>query len=147
MAQHSSLGEQLVFQISEIDVLIAQHHMDFVCQNLDQFNIKLTISNFGCTADPFRYLSLLRAHFVKLDVSLLEKVNVDPHKSRLLTETIMKLHESGLRVIAAMIENMSILPLLWKARVNFVQGYCMQKPGTTLDFEFLREQTIGLPRK
>lgn len=147
MAKHSSLGEQLVFQISEIDVLIAQHHMDYVCQNLNQLNIKLTISNFGCTADPFRYLPLLRAHFVKLDVSLLEKINVDPHKSRQLAKTVTKLHENGLRVIAAMLEDMSILPLLWKARVNFIQGHCMQEPGTTLDFEFLREQTIGLQRK
>ena len=142
--QHSDLGEQLVFQISEIDVLIAQHHMDYFCNQLARLNIKLSISNFGCTPDPFRYLSLLRAHFVKLDVSLLEKIDVDPVKRDQLIQIIARLHQNGLRAIAGMVENMSLLPWLWKARVNFVQGYCMQKPESSLNFEFLKDETVGL---
>ncbi len=143
LSRYQLHSEQLVMQISEIDVLIAQHHMDFICSKLNELNIRLTISNFGCTSDPFRYLPLLRAHFVKLDVSLLEKINVDPQKARQLANLVTELHENGLRVIAPSIETMTVLPLLWRCRVNFIQGYWLQQPEDTLEFEFLQEQTIA----
>ena len=56
-----------------------------------------------CTADPFRYLPLLRAHAVKLDVSL-----------------------------------------LWRSKVNFAQGYCLHKPNSAMNFEFLKDETLSL---
>jgi EAL domain-containing protein (putative c-di-GMP-specific phosphodiesterase class I)/GGDEF domain-containing protein len=77
MQHFGSSAEQLVFQISEIDVLIAQHHMDYFCHKLELLNIKLCVSHFGCTADPFRYLPLLRAHSVKLDIALTKKLSLD----------------------------------------------------------------------
>jgi diguanylate cyclase (GGDEF)-like protein len=141
--QHPHSTEQIVFQISEIDVLIAQHHMEPFCESLNQLCIKLCISNFGCTANPFRYLHLLQAHYVKLDVSLLENIDKDRARLNQLGKTVDELHEHGLRVIAAMIENMRLLPLLWRSRVNFVQGFCMQKPSTSLEFEILQDQTIN----
>ena len=121
------VAEQLVFQISEIDVLIAQHHMDYFCHKLNPLNINLCVSHFGCTANPFRYLPLLCAHSVKLDVSLPEKLRLNPMKIQLLKRTINQLHETGLRVIAAMIDDISLLPLLWLSKVNFAQGYCLSR--------------------
>ena len=138
------VAEQLVFQISEIDVLIAQHHMDYFCHKLNPLNIRLCVSHFGCTADPFRYLPLLRAHAVKLDVSLLEKLRLNPMKIQLLKRTINQLHETGLRVIAAMIDDISLLPLLWLSKVNFAQGYCLHKPNSVMNFEFLKDETLSL---
>ena len=138
------VAEQLVFQISEIDVLIAQHHMDYFCHKLNPLNIRLCVSHFGCTADPFRYLPLLRAHAVKLDVSLLEKLRLNLMKIQQLKRTINRLHETGLRVIAAMIDDMSLLPLLWRSKVNFAQGYCLHKPNSAMNFEFLKDETLSL---
>ena len=66
-----------------------------------------------------------------------------PHLEPLTGKMVDELHEHGLRVIAAMIENMRLVPLLWKFKVNFVQGFCMQKPSTSLEFEFLQDQTIN----
>lgn len=145
VATRTQYAQQLVFQISEIDVLIAQHHLGHFCEKLEQLNIKLCISHFGCTADPFRYLSLLRVHFVKLDNSLFAKINVNAGQYQQLITIIARLHENGLDVIAAMIEKMSLLPLLWQAKVNFVQGYCLQEPSASMGFEFLKEETLKFP--
>ena len=138
------VAEQLVFQISEIDVLIAQHHMDYFCHKLNPLNINLCVSHFGCTANPFRYLPLLCAHSVKLDVSLPEKLRLNTMKIQLLKRTINQLHETGLRVIAAMIDDISLLPLLWLSKVNFTQGYCLHKPNSVMNFEFLKDETLSL---
>lgn len=144
MKHFGSCAEQLVLQISEIDVLIAQHHMDYFCHKLELLNINLSISQFGCTADPFRYLPLLRAHSVKLDITLTKKLSMNSIKFQRLNHTISQLHEAGLRVIAAMVDDMSLLPVLWRSKVNFVQGYCLHKPASTMDFVFLKEQTLTL---
>lgn len=143
LANKLQIARQLVFQLSEIDVLIAQHHLGFFCEKLQQLNIRLCISHFGCTNDPFRYLSLLHVHFVKLDNSLFAKVNVNTGQYQQLVEIIGRLHEHGLEVIAPMIEKMSLLPLLWQAKVNFVQGYCLQEPSPSMDFQFLKEETLS----
>lgn len=136
-------AQQLAFQVSEIDVLIAQHHLGYFCHELEQLGIRLGISHFGCTADPFRYLSLLKVHFVKLDNSLHAKINVNARQYQLLIQMVERLHEKGLKVIVAMIEKMAMLPLLWQARVNFVQGNALQEPSTSMIFEFLKEETLG----
>ena len=130
------LQNQLLFQISEIDVLTSQHHMTHFCDQLNQLGIRLSINHFGCTPDPFRYLPLLSAKQVKLDVSLLERINESANRRKLLTDTVRKVHDRGLRVVAGKIEQMTLVPILWHAQVNFVQGYCFQAPSQKLDFNF-----------
>ena len=142
LATCKQFAQRLVFQISEIDVLIAQHHLAYFCEKLEQLKLKLCISHFGCTADPFRYLSLLRVHFVKLDSSLLAKINVNSRQYQQLISIVARLHENGLKVIAATIEEMGLLPQLWQAKVDFVQGNCLQEPSASMDFEFLQEETL-----
>lgn len=130
------IQEKLVFQVSEIDVLTSQHHMTHFCDQLDLLEIKLGINHFGCTPDPFRYLPLLTAKQVKLDVSLLERINESASKRRLLTDTVTKVHNHELNVVAGMIEQMISIPELWRAKVNFVQGNCFQAPAEKIDFHF-----------
>ncbi|PCJ16924.1 MAG: hypothetical protein COA96_18095 [SAR86 cluster bacterium] len=144
LATCSTLAKQLIFQVSEIDVLIAQHHLNYFCEKLTQLDIKLCINNFGCTIDPFRYLPLLQAHFVKLDVSRFEKINISSQQFQQLVDITSRLHDSGLGVIVAMVEQMTLLPLLWQAQVDFVQGYALQKPKASLCFNFLKEETLGI---
>lgn len=137
------LSSQLVFQISEIDILIAQHHMGYFCQQLNHYDIQLCINHFGCTDDPFRYLGLLRAELVKLDSSTLA-LSPSQEGTANLARLIERLHENGLRVIVAKVEKMTEMPALWACNVNYVQGFGFHKPGKTLDFEFMEEATLTL---
>lgn len=136
--------EQLMFQISEIDVLIAQHHLQHFSAGLKKLGLRLCITHFGCTQEPYRYLPLVQADMVKLASGHLENVANEIHKRKQLRATVDKLNSYGIRVMAGMVEQVSVLPVLWKSRVNFVQGYCFQAPGTSLNFHFLSEQTLGL---
>ncbi|HAJ76617.1 MAG TPA: hypothetical protein DCM64_09185 [Gammaproteobacteria bacterium] len=138
------LAEQLVFQISEIDVLIAQHHLNYFCEHLSQLRIGLSIKHFGCTTEPFRYLSLLSAQYAKLDVSLLEKLNENRQKQADLKKMVAKLHQHNIQVVAGEVESMTTMPLLWQAQLNFVQGNRIGKPASSLDFKFLKDFTLAL---
>ncbi len=144
LAHDSTLTERLVLQISELDVLTAQHHMNSFSGQLTDLRLKLSISHFGCTADPFRYLPLVRTHFVKLDAALLDNLGRDQSIDEQLAKMTRRLHESGIRVIAAMVEDMEVVPLLWSAEVNFVQGFCWQEPVSELSFRFAQARVLHL---
>ena len=144
LQQSAITPEQMVFQISEIDVLIAQHHLQHFSEKLKKLGIRLCITHFGCTQEPYRYLPLVQADMVKLAASHLENVASETHKRKQLASTVEKLNTQGIRVVAGMVEQMSVLPVLWKSRINFVQGYCFQAPAATLNFHFVCEQTLSL---
>jgi hypothetical protein len=43
-----------------------------------------------------------------------------------------------------MIDQIELLPLLWQASVNFVQGNCLQEPSARMDFSFVQDEEITL---
>ncbi|MFK7864685.1 MAG: EAL domain-containing protein [Pseudohongiellaceae bacterium] len=141
---------KLVFQLSEIDILIAQGSINHFCENLKTLEIQLSINHFGCTDNPFSYLDEIRAEFVRLDGVRLNKTMIDQSNTESLGRTedlegfVEKLHEHGLRVIVSKVESMTTMPKLWRSNVNFVQGFGLHRPSKTLDYEFLQESTLQL---
>jgi EAL domain-containing protein (putative c-di-GMP-specific phosphodiesterase class I) len=138
-----SFASQLIFQISETDALIAQHHLSTFCEVIEKLGCKLSLSNFGCTPKPLRYLSLVPAAYVKLDTGLLRKVDVNQTNLEFLSSLIEELHEKGISVIAPMLGQLPILPLLWQANVDFMQGNCLHPPSTSMRFEFIKTRTVN----
>lgn len=144
MKQHPFLANRLIVQVSEMDVLTAQHHMNSICEALNRLDIALCINHFGCTDDPFRYLNLLRAEFVKLDSAILQRCQRGNQDSLSLPALVERLHANGLRVITGKVDNMARLPYLWQSNVNYVQGYSFHRPSSHLDFEFTAPTTLPL---
>lgn len=144
LQSRADLATRLVLQISELDLLITQHHMNHVSSRLARLQLRLCISDFGCMQDPFRYLTLLQAYAVKLDISLIEKIGFDQERCQHLDTTCSRLHALGLRVIAPLLEDMALLPLLKANGVHLAQGYCLHKPATTRHFQFPRKRVLDL---
>jgi hypothetical protein len=46
-------------------------------------------------------------------------------------------------VIAPMIEDIKLLPMLWQAKVNFVQGNCLQQAADRMDFGVFNEEELS----
>jgi EAL domain-containing protein (putative c-di-GMP-specific phosphodiesterase class I) len=131
-----SLASKLVLQISETDALIAQHHLCTFCEVIEKLGCKLSVSTFGYTPKPLRYLSLVPAAYVKLDKGLSRKVDVIQANLKFLSSLIEELHERGISAITLRLEQLPILPLLW-------QGNCLHPPSISMNFEFIETQTIS----
>jgi diguanylate cyclase (GGDEF)-like protein len=138
-----SLASQLVLQISETDALIAQHHLSTFCAVIEKLGCKLSLSDFGCTPKPLRYLSLVPATYVKLDTGLLRKIDMNQANLEFLSCMVEELHERGISVIAPRLEQLPILPPLWQANVDFMQGNCLHRPSSSMNFEFIETQTVS----
>ncbi len=144
LRERKAFASQLVFQISETDALIAQHHLITFCEVIEKLGSKLSVSNFGCTPKPLRYLSLVPASYVKLDTSLLTKLDVNQANLESLNSLVTQLHERKIYVIAPLLEQLPILPLLWRAKVDFMQGNCLHQPSRSMNFNFVETQTVCL---
>lgn len=142
LSERRAFAAQLVFQISETDALIAQHHLITFCEVIKKLGCKISLSNFGCTPKPLRYLSLVPASYVKLDTSLFRKIDVNQANLEFLNTLIEELHERQISVIAPMLEQLPILRLLWQAKVDFMQGNCLHPPSPTMSFEFIETRTV-----
>ena len=139
LAGQAHLARQLVFQISEIDILIAQHHLQYLCEHLAGLEIRLSVSNFGLTDNPFRYLPLLKADYVKMNLPAVDGTGGDRAQ---LQQTLERLRESKLQVIAALVEDIGMLPLLWRSGALLAQGNCLGEPGDDPAYRFPREMRI-----
>jgi len=135
---------KLVLQISEIDFVSAPDAFAEFCSQLQELDIALSINHFGCALEPFRYLNQVTASYVKLDSSLLLDIDTDAGNYERLQSLVSSLHAKGILVVAPLIERMEMLPLLWQAKVNFVQGNGLRAPSDSMDFSFVREEEITL---
>jgi diguanylate cyclase (GGDEF)-like protein len=142
LSENSIWASQLVFQISETDALVAQHHLAHFDEALQQSNSAAAISQFGCTPKPWGYLSLLPVKYVKLDIEMLKKIDTSQECFQHLVDTVAKLHSRDIKVVAPMVEKLSLLVLLQQAKVDLVQGHCLHSPSDSMSFEFPRAQTL-----
>lgn len=137
-------ANRIVLQISELDIVSAPERLTQFCNQLQKLQIPLSVAHFGCMLSPFKYLPNSGVDFVKLDKSLLDNIGSDPAQREKLNTTVNSLHARGVLVIAPMIDHIDVLPLLWQADVNFVQGNCLQEPSDKMDFSFVQDEEITL---
>ncbi|MDP2286105.1 MAG: EAL domain-containing protein [Pseudohongiella sp.] len=134
---------QIVLQVSEVDFLSAPEQARSFCAQVRKLGFELSVTHFGCSLDPFRMLGEVQAEFVKLDRALLQNIDVDARQRERLYEVVSVLHGQGIRVIAPMVEEVELLPILWQANVNFVQGNCLQQPSDHMDFGLFNEEELS----
>ena len=125
LAAAPQLARQLVLQISEIDVLIAQHHVQYFCEHMARLGVRLAISNFGLTDNPFRYLPLLNADFVKINLPPADRAGGGRGQAQQL---LRRLGEFNLQAFVSLVEDINTLPWLWRSGVKLAQGNCLAEP-------------------
>jgi multidomain signaling protein FimX len=136
--------EQLILQISELDIISAPEKVADFSRKLEELGIRLSVTHFGGSLEPLRNLDHLPAHFAKLDKVLLQDIDVDARQQEKLHKLVRALQSRGLQVIAPMIDRMELMPFLWQAGVNMVQGNCLQEPSDNMNFTFTQEEEITL---
>ncbi len=144
MQKERVTADQISLQISELDIVSSPEQVRQFCQQLKTLGFELSITHFGCTLSPFNFLPLEDASFIKLDKSLLENIDSDTAAQEKLNTTVSSLHARGLLVIAPMIDRIDLLPYLWQANINMVQGNCLQEPSASMNFRFVQDEEITL---
>jgi len=129
-------GDALVFQIREGDATTYMKQARELVRSLHELHCKVSVSQFGCTLNPFNLFKHIQADYVKVDGSFTEEIQKSDEAREQLKEMIKTLHASGKLTIVPMVENASVLSTLWQAGVNYIQGYYLQAPLPEMNYDF-----------
>ncbi|HBX57136.1 EAL domain-containing response regulator [Pseudomonas sp. UBA2684] len=128
-------SDSLVFQFSEPDAIAYLKQAKLLTQGLSELHCKVALSQFGCALNPFNTLKHLNIDFVKIDGSFSQDLSKAEHQEALKT-LLASLHAQAKLTIVPFVESASVLATLWQAGVNYIQGYYLQGPSQSMNYDF-----------
>jgi diguanylate cyclase (GGDEF)-like protein/PAS domain S-box-containing protein len=128
-------SDALAFQLSEPDATTYLKQAKALTLGLAELHCKVALSQFGCALNPFNTLKHLSVDFVKVDGSFSQDLsNADAQEA--LKTLLSSLHAQAKLTIVPFVESASVLATLWQAGVNYIQGYYLQGPSQSMDYDF-----------
>jgi EAL domain-containing protein (putative c-di-GMP-specific phosphodiesterase class I) len=128
-------SDALTFQFREPDAIAYLKQAKALTLGLSELHCKVALSQFGCAINPFNTLKHLHIDFVKIDGSFSQDLST-PESQEALKTLLASLHAQAKLTIVPFIESASVLATLWQAGVNYIQGYYLQGPSQSMDYDF-----------
>lgn len=130
----------LKLEITEDEVLEDAKQVVELLKEIKALGVMIALDDFGVGYSSFSYIKILPIDTIKIDRSLLSKIEND-RKTVAIIETLIKLaHTLELDVIAEGVEMQDQLDLLKTLNCDKIQGYFISKPIEREEFKKLLEQ-------
>jgi diguanylate cyclase (GGDEF)-like protein len=144
LQRHPAVVGKLALQLSEMDLLIAQHHVERFSHCVRDMGLQLSINHFGCSERSQDCLQLAGCQFVKLYRTLPPKTAMTDSAQTYMKRHIDAAHGKNAQVIVPLVETVRELADLWSLRVNLIQGFGLHRPANRPDFEFPQQQELSV---
>lgn len=115
----------------EITEAVPLSHHALVKGTLNELRSKgvgVVVDDLGAGYSNLRYIADLHPEVVKLDRGLIERLDTDPRRMKLVTGIVRLCNDLGARVVAEGVETTGELSAVMDAGVHFVQGYLLARP-------------------
>ncbi len=132
-------SDAIIFQIHENDATSYIKQATRFAKGLAQLHCKTSINHFGCSLNPFNLLKHLTPDYVKLDGSFAQQLEDSNEKQQELVDMVKSLQTTGVLTAISGVESPAVLPTLWEAGVNYIQGFYISPPLDNLDYDFSDE--------
>jgi EAL domain-containing protein (putative c-di-GMP-specific phosphodiesterase class I) len=117
----------VVIEITEHERIADYAALRLAAASLGQ-DVRLAVDDAGVGIANFGHIVELRPDFVKLDTSLVRRVNSDPGRQALVVAMCQFAHTAGCHLIAEGIETYEEAATLTRLGVGFGQGYRLGRP-------------------
>lgn len=128
-------GSWLVFQFRENDLRNAIKPAKDLIEGLKKINCRIAINNFSDKEQIDGLLKHLDIDVVKLSPELMRDLANSTGQQDRMMDTNRSLQEQGYKTIASGVEDAGSLAILWNVGVNYIQGYFLQEPSSTIAFD------------
>ncbi len=132
-------AHSIILQLRETDVIRRLKQAKYLTHGLHHLHCQVALEQFGCAPNPFNTLKYLALDYVKLDDSFSAKLE-SIVAQQALKDLLITLHRHGKQSIMSGIKSASVLPTLWQAQVNYIQGDYLQSPSQTMSYNFCVEE-------
>lgn len=120
--------ERLILEVTEHACVNDYAPINAVLAPLRQCGIRLAVDDAGAGFASFRHILKLQPDVIKLDVSLIRKIDTDGGCRALAAALIRFAEETGSKVVAEGVETEAELRALRDLKVNKAQGYLLGRP-------------------
>lgn len=129
-------ADRLIFQISDRDVVRAPKKVHLFSKELHKMHCGVCIKHFAVSDHSSATLKQVQADYVKLDGSIIAQLSNDSQGDEAFYNLAQQLKSLNKTIIAPQLEDTRVMSKLWKAGVNYVQGYYLQKPRHEMEYDF-----------
>lgn len=131
--------DAVVFQVNEVDVTNHLNAAKAFAEGLLKLKTLLSISNFGCSLNPFNTIKHVPASLIKVDGSFTTDIQNNNANPETLINLIEQLHTENKITVVPFVENASVLSTLWQAGAHYIQGHYLQEPTQNMSYDFNME--------
>ncbi|WP_422490317.1 EAL domain-containing protein [Endozoicomonas sp. ALE010] len=126
--------DSIVLQLPESIVLQQLKRIVDFAETIHNIGCQLAITRFQGDSRSMKILKHLDIQFVRLDGSFTSKLDENSDENIIKMLDILKEH--NIRSIVPKVESTRTLAHLWRMGVDYAQGYYIQGPMETMDFDF-----------
>ena len=128
LEQHRDLTEFLEFEILESEEISDFSEVSKFILNIKKFNCIVGVDDFGAGYSNFNLLTLLDIDFVKIDGSLIEKINSSKDLEIIVNTIANFSKEFKVKTVAEYVSNEDIYNKIKELNIDYCQGYYFDKP-------------------
>lgn len=129
-------GSLLTFALSETDAAADIDYAKVFTKAIRRIGASICIKHFGCSTNSNRVFKLIQPEYIKLDGSFIEELNIGLVSQSDIDELLKPARNGKTQVIAPLIEEISQLGDLYRIGIHMVQGYYLQPPQASMDYEY-----------
>ena len=135
LREFDARGGWLTFQIREKQAREQLAVVGKLVKGLKKIKCQIALDHFGLLPNPEQVLQRLPVDFVKLAPSFVRDIHRNQQKQDELNSLNERVTGLGVKTIATAVENASSLTVLWTIGVGYLQGYFLQEPSETIDYQ------------
>ncbi|MCB1737461.1 MAG: GGDEF domain-containing protein, partial [Gammaproteobacteria bacterium] len=132
-------GQDLVFEITETTILEHLAETKAFHATLKKLGCRFAIDNFGLSSGALKLLKHIHPDYVRVHGDLIEVIHEDDAALNKVREIAKAVAAMGATTIATHVNDAVLLPVLWQAGADLMQGGFLQEPGEGLTFDFVDE--------
>ena len=126
----------LNFAVKETVAVTNLKNAKALSHSLKKLHCGFILDDFGTGANPFQLLDHIHADYVRVERSFMEGLAENPQNQESIKQIAEQAAELGKLTIAQHVPDAASLSILWGMGVNFIQGYFLQEPMPTMEYDF-----------
>jgi EAL domain-containing protein (putative c-di-GMP-specific phosphodiesterase class I) len=125
---HHNTRHDLILEITETSLITQINEVRDYLETLRAEKFRIAMDDFGTGYSPLRYLVDLPVDVVKLDISLVRKLNQDDRSGRVVADFVRMMSDAGYSLVAEGVETETVREKVESLGIAHVQGYLLGRP-------------------
>jgi PAS domain S-box-containing protein/diguanylate cyclase (GGDEF)-like protein len=128
LLEESEIAHRVVLEIVETEEIEQFGEVQKFIKTMKRYGCKVAIDDFGTGYSNFDYLIRLDVDYVKIDGSMIKKINEDNNIREIVLTIVSFAKKMGYKTIAEFVSSEDILQTVQEIGIEYSQGYYIGEP-------------------